>query len=75
MLVLTRKPAETIHIGDDITVTILRVRGRAVKIGIEAPADVQVLRSSLVAPTSPEQEGNISTRLHCGKRRACGKPR
>ncbi len=48
MLVLTQKAHNTIHIGNDITVTILRVKGRAVKVGIEAPADVQVLRDGLV---------------------------
>ena len=49
MLVLTQKADDKIHIGNDITVTILRVKGRTVKVGIEAPADVRVLRGALVA--------------------------
>ena len=48
MLVLTRKAAQKIHIGSDITVTILRVQGQAVKVGIEAPNGIQVLRNDLI---------------------------
>lgn len=47
MLVLTRKSQERILIGDNITVTILRVKGTAVRIGIDAPADVRVVRGEL----------------------------
>jgi len=48
MLVLTRKTEQKIFIGRDITVTILRIRGRTVKIGIEAPSGTEVLRSELL---------------------------
>lgn len=44
MLVLSRKPKETIQIGDDITVTILNFNGGAVRIGIDAPKDVIIKR-------------------------------
>jgi carbon storage regulator CsrA len=47
MLVLSRKINEQIQIGDDITVTIVRVKGKAVGIGIEAPQQVRILRSEL----------------------------
>ncbi len=47
MLVLTRKLDEQIHIGKDVTITIVRVRGGAVRIGIEAPREVQVRRAEL----------------------------
>jgi carbon storage regulator CsrA len=47
MLVLARKKREQIQIGDHITVTVLRVRGQAVQIGIEAPENVKILRSEL----------------------------
>ena len=50
MLVLTRKSQETIRIGDNITVSVLRVKGRAVRIGIEAPDKVRVIRGELGAP-------------------------
>ena len=47
MLVLTRKMDEQILIGDDVKITLLRVRGNSVRIGIEAPRDVRVVRSEL----------------------------
>jgi carbon storage regulator CsrA len=47
MLVLTRKYQEKIRIGDNITITVLRTKGKAVRLGIEAPADVPVIRGEL----------------------------
>ena len=47
MLVLSRKQGESLRIGDNITVTVLEVRGRVSKLGIEAPADVRILRGEL----------------------------
>jgi len=47
MLVLTRKLQQQVKIGDHITVTILRVKGHTVRIGIEAPRDVRVVRGEL----------------------------
>ena len=47
MLVLTRKLNEEILIGDDIKVTLIRVRGNTVRIGIEAPRDVRIVRGEL----------------------------
>jgi carbon storage regulator CsrA len=47
MLVLSRKLNERIHIGDNVTVTILRVKGNAVRIGVEAPRNVRVVRGEL----------------------------
>ena len=49
MLVLTRKQKEVIKIGDNITVTIMRVHGQTVRVGIEAPRDVRVMRGELLA--------------------------
>jgi carbon storage regulator CsrA len=48
MLVLTRKPQEQIIIQDHIKLTITAIQGNRVQIGIEAPADVKVLRGELV---------------------------
>ena len=50
MLVLTRKQNEQITIGDDIKITLVRIRGNSVRIGIEAPRDVRVVRSELGNP-------------------------
>ncbi len=47
MLVLTRKLNEKIKIGDDVTITIIKLRNNQIRIGIEAPRDVRVLRGEL----------------------------
>ncbi|HUE72078.1 MAG TPA: carbon storage regulator [Pirellulaceae bacterium] len=47
MLVLTRKLQERIKIGENVTITVLRVKGNAVRIGIEAPRSVRVIRAEL----------------------------
>ena len=47
MLVLSRKESERIRLGDDIVVTIVRISGDKVRVGIEAPANVLVLRDEL----------------------------
>jgi carbon storage regulator len=47
MLVLSRKETERIRLGDSIVVTVVRVAGDKVRLGIEAPADVLVLREEL----------------------------
>jgi carbon storage regulator CsrA len=57
MLVLSRKPDQQIVIGQDIKVTILRVQGRIVKIGVEAPENIAVLRSELLGRPSPRRPG------------------
>ena len=59
MLVLTRKVEQKIRIGGGITVTILRIRGRAVKIGIQAPDGLEILREELVE-TAPSPESTDS---------------
>lgn len=48
MLVLTRKRSETIRIGDEIVVKVIRTGKSTVKIGIEAPANVRVMRGELI---------------------------
>ncbi len=47
MLVLSRKPGEKVVIGENITLTILEVVGTRVRVGIDAPADVRILRGEL----------------------------
>lgn len=47
MLVLTRKRSEKIHIGDNIVIKVIKSGRNSVKIGIEAPDDVRVLRAEL----------------------------
>lgn len=57
MLVLTRKHQEKIRIGDDIVVTVLRTKGKTVRLGIEAPDSVPVLRGELVFEDAEGEEG------------------
>ena len=49
MLVLSRKESQRIRLGDSIVVTIVKISGDKVRVGIEAPADVLVLRDELEA--------------------------
>ena len=67
MLILTRRVGETIMIGDDVTVTVLGVKGNQVRIGVDAPAmwPYTVKRStsasnakSKTAPPAPAEAGN-----------------
>ena len=54
MLILGRKKSESIHIGNDITVSIEEIAKGMVKVGIEAPKDVVILRSELKDRISQE---------------------
>ena len=47
MLVLTRRPGESLMVGDDVVVTVLDVRGDVVRLGIKAPRSIQVHREEV----------------------------
>ncbi len=47
MLILTRRPAETIYIGDEVTITVLGVVGNQVRFGIEAPRSIVIDRAEI----------------------------
>lgn len=55
MLILTRRPLETIMIGDEVTVTILGVKGNQVRLGIKAPKSVPVHREEIYEAIQREQ--------------------
>lgn len=55
MLVLTRKETQTIHIGNDIVIRIVQAGASSVKIGVEAPRNVSIVRGELlVEESTPE---------------------
>jgi carbon storage regulator len=56
MLILTRRVGETIMIGDEVTVTVLGVKGSQVRIGINAPRDVSVHREEIYQKIQNEKE-------------------
>jgi carbon storage regulator len=54
MLVLTRKAKQQIQIGPHITITILQIKGQAVRVGVEAPRETCVLRTEIAKKTAGE---------------------
>lgn len=56
MLVLTRRLEETLMIGDDVTITVLSVKGNQVRIGINAPREVAVHREEIYERIKVEKE-------------------
>jgi carbon storage regulator len=57
MLILTRRVGETVMIGNDVTVTILGVKGNQVRVGINAPKTIAVHREEIYERIKREQEG------------------
>ena len=57
MLVLTRKRGERILVGDDIVITILDIKGDAIRIGVDAPSGVRIQRHEVIAAIA---EANVA---------------
>ena len=58
MLILTRRVGETVMIGNEVTVTVLGVKGNQVRIGINAPKTVAVHREEIYERIKREQQGD-----------------
>jgi carbon storage regulator len=61
MLILTRRVGETLMIGNDVTVTVLGVKGNQVRIGVNAPKDVAVHREEIYERIKREEDQCSST--------------
>jgi carbon storage regulator len=58
MLILTRRVGETLMIGDEVTVTVLGVKGNQVRIGVNAPKNVSVHREEIYDRIQREKNGD-----------------
>ena len=65
MLILTRRVGETVMIGDDITVTVLGVKGNQVRIGVNAPRNVAVHREEIFERIKREEAGEAPSGQDC----------
>lgn len=58
MLILTRRVGETLMVGDDVTVTVLGVKGNQVRIGVNAPKEIAVHREEIYQRIQKEKENS-----------------
>lgn len=58
MLILTRRVGETLMVGDEVTVTVLGVKGNQVRIGVNAPKEVAVHREEIYQRIQREKQGD-----------------
>ncbi len=72
MLILSRKLNETVYVGNDVVIRVVKIKGNVVGLGIEAPSNVRILRSEIaqaekqVAPPEPEAKQSKQAKTPLG---------
>lgn len=61
MLVLTRKPGQSVYIGDDVKITLMEIRGNQVRVGVDAPSDVRIYREEIYLQIAEENQAAIAS--------------
>ena len=69
MLILSRRVGETLMVGDEVTVTVLGVKGNQVRIGVSAPKDVAVHREEIYERIKAEEQTTRNRRIRFADRR------
>ena len=62
MLVLKRKPGESLVIGENIEIKVIEITDSSVKIGIEAPKEISITRKEIIEDTASENKASTSSR-------------
>lgn len=62
MLILTRRPGEALHLGDDIKITILGIQGKQIKLGLDVPRDLTVYRDEVYKRIQEQNEEALQAR-------------
>ena len=86
MLILTRKPGESVYIGDDVKVTLMEIKGNQVRVGVDAPPSVRIYREEIylqileenksaaaLSHDTPKDLGDIATAWKSQKPASLGK--
>lgn len=71
MLILTRRIGETLMVGEDVTVTVLGVKGNQVRIGVNAPKDVAVHREEIYQRIQQEKQSKCADGGWCESKEQC----
>jgi carbon storage regulator len=66
MLILTRRIGESVMIGDDVTITVLRVKGNQVRLGVNAPKNVSVQREEILQRMQDDRPDDSDATMTAG---------
>ncbi len=62
MLILTRRPGESLYLGDDIRITVLGLQGKQIKLGLQVPAEMTVYREEVYKRVIEENRQAVAAR-------------